>query len=197
MSIFKIHNKESAESELSALFDSTEEKIDFVPNIFAVIAESVPALKTYTAMSNYFEQSSFTDIEKETIQIVTSIENKCGYCVAGHSAFAVVKQVPSPIIKSLRENLPIEEPRIEALANFVRSLIRSKGRVDQKDLILFFDAGFSKAQMMEVVIGISLKYLTNFISNATSLPLDSAFEPFAWTEVQEQQNTHALKTRAI
>ncbi len=197
MSIFKIHTKESVALELSILFEEKEKDLGFVPNIFAVTAESAPALQAYSELSNYFDQCDFTDTEHETIEIVTSIENGCGYCVAGHSAFAKMKQVPDHIIKSLREEQPVDDPRIEALANFVRKLIRTRGRVSQKDLILFFDAGFSQAQLYEVVLGVSLKFLTNFISNASSLPLDPAFEPYAWSERSEQASHRATKEHAI
>lgn len=197
MSIFKIHTKESAEPELSILFEEKVKNLGFVPNIFAVIAESAPALQAYSELSDYFDQCSFTDTEKETIEIVTSIENSCGYCVAGHTAFSRMKHVPEHIIKSLRSNQVVDEPRIEALAEFVRALLRSRGRVSQKELILFFDAGFTKAHLIEVVLGVSLKILTNFISNATTLPLDPAFEPFYWPQNQEQENQRVLDAQKI
>ncbi len=196
MSIFKIHTKESAAFELSPLFDEKQNDLNFVPNIFAVIAESVPALNAYVEMSNYFDRCSFNTTERETIEIVTSIENGCSYCVAGHSAFAQMKKVPSHIIEALRENQPIDDPRIEALANFTRRMIRSKGQVSQKELILFFDAGFSQAQLIEVVLGISLKFLTNFISNASSLPLDAAFEPYEWSKSNQHDNCSATAAQA-
>jgi AhpD family alkylhydroperoxidase len=126
-------------------------------------------------MGSRFSECTFTATEKETIEIVTSIENGCKYRVAGHSAFAAMQQVDEDIVNALRQNKPIDDLRIEALATFVRKMIRSKGRVTQKDLILFFDAGFTKAQFIEVVLGISLKFFTNFISNAVSLPLDPIF----------------------
>ena len=197
MSIFKIHTKESVEREVSVLFVEKEKHLGFVPNIFAVIAESTPAAQAFDELSNYFDQCNFTDAEKETIEIVTSIENGCGYCVAGHTAFAETKRVPGHIIKSLRENQVVDNPRIEALAVFTRAMIRSRGKISQKELILFFDAGFTKTHLIEVVLGICLKFLTNLVSNSTSVPLDPAFEPYFWSENQEHGSHDGPKAQAI
>ncbi|MBT5187560.1 MAG: carboxymuconolactone decarboxylase family protein [Kordiimonadaceae bacterium] len=192
MSLFKIHTAISAAPQLRLLFEEVEQNVSFVPNIFAVVAESEQALKAYEAMGRHLSSCPFTPSEKETIELVTSIENGCSYCVAGHSAFAAMQDVPDEIISSLRQNKPIDDPRLQALAEFTRKLIRSKGKISNRDFILFFDAGFTKAQMMDVVLGISLKTFTNYISNAVSLPLDPQFQPYAWsgpekTEFNEDQ----------
>lgn len=187
MGIFKIHTKDSAPTELAEIFEDKQKKIGFVPNIFGAVAESIPATKAFDTMSDRYSQCSFTATEKETIEIVTSIENGCGYCVAGHTAFAKMQHVPDHIIRSLRENEVVDDFRIQALADFVKKIIRSKGKITQKDFILFFDAGFTKSQVIEVMLGISLKNFTNHVSNAVSLPLDDAFAPHAWT----QQDDHA------
>ncbi|MBT5074209.1 MAG: carboxymuconolactone decarboxylase family protein [Kordiimonadaceae bacterium] len=188
MSMFEIHKEETVATEIKDLFREKVEGQGFVPNIFAVVAESIPALLAYENMSKKFSECPFTAAEKETIEIVTSIENNCKYCVAGHSAFAAMQGVPEEIINALRNGSPIEDPRIEALANFTRKFIRSRGKLSNKDIILFFDAGFTRAQLMDVALGISLKTFTNYISNAVSLPLDAAFQPFAWSGLDQGED---------
>lgn len=188
MSMFEIHTKDTVNEEIKDLFQEKEETQGFVPNIFAVVAESVPALLAYENMSKKFSECPFTAAEKETIEIVTSIENNCKYCVAGHSAFAAMQNVPEEIIKALRKGSPVEDPRIEALANFTRKFIRSRGKLSNKDIILFFDAGFTRAQFIDVALGISLKTFTNYISNAVSLPLDAAFEAYAWSGLDRAED---------
>jgi len=182
---FNIHTQETVAAELRPLFQNKLANPGFVPNIFATIAESIPALKAYENMSKNFANCSFTATEKETIEIVTSIENNCKYCVAGHSAFAVMQDVPEGIINALRNGEQIDDPRTQALAEFTRKIIRSRGKLSNKDIILFFDAGFTRAHLMELALGVSLKTFTNYISNAVSLPLDEAFEPYAWSGIEE------------
>lgn len=193
---FTIHTADTVPAEIIPLFENKMKDPGFVPNIFAIAAESVPAAMAYEAMSEKFAKSSFTTTEKETIEIVTSIENNCKYCVAGHSAFATMKGVSSEIIEALRNGGEIEDPQISALRDFTKKLIRSKGKVTSKDIILFFDAGFTRAQMMELALGICLKTFTNYISNAVSLPLDEAFEPYAWSGLQAEQNKEIYQHKA-
>lgn len=177
---FKIHTPDTSAQEASQILTATNEQLGLIPNVMAVIAESTTALTVFTQLNAAFSDSRFTATEREVIQIAASVENDGDYCVAGHSSFASKQDVPSHIVAALRALNPVDDPRLEALAQFTRDLIQSRGKVSQTELVHFFDAGFTQAQMIEVIVGICVKVFSNYVSSATSIPLDAAFMPFAW-----------------
>ena len=85
MNAFTIHTQETAGSPADATLRNLESALGFVPNVFAVIAESAPALLACVGLTNHLSRTSLTATEREIVQITTSVENNCGYCVAGHA----------------------------------------------------------------------------------------------------------------
>ncbi len=179
---FKLETLDTAPAQTRETLQKFQEKLGFVPNIAAVIAPATSTLEGYQAFAQAFDGTSLSDTEKEVVEIVTSVENGCGYCVAGHSAFAAAKNIPDRIVRALRANASLDDQRLEALATFTRTLVHNRGKTSQADLIQLFDAGFSPVQVLEIIQGVSLKTFTNLIANCVQLPLDSAFEPFRWHE---------------
>ena len=53
--------------------------------------------------------------------------------------------------------------------------------VSEAEVEAFIDAGFTKAQVLEVVLAASLRTLTNYTNHIANVPLDAAFAPFRWT----------------
>lgn len=162
------------------VLQAIEQDIKFIPNVFATIAESSLALNAVVSLSSAFAESSFTAHEQQVILLATSTQNGCVYCVAGHTAFAQKQDMSKDIIDSLRNFASLSDERLNTLNDTVRSLIVSKGQISTATLLHFFDAGYSKRQFFELVIGICLKTFTNYVSNALSIPLDEAFQSCEW-----------------
>jgi len=169
--------------------------LGFVPNVFAVIAESAPALGAFVELNNRLSASSFDATEREIIQLATSAENRCTYCVAGHTAFAHMQDVSSDVVNAVRNDEPIADPRLEALNQFVRSLVRSGGMVPQSELDEFLDAGYTKAQVLEVILGICVKTFSNLANNVIGIPLDDEFKPFAWQSEPVRRRPHLVREK--
>jgi len=177
---FTLYGIQNSPSKSAVLLQNIEENLGFIPNIHALIAESPEALEAFHNLNQHFSQSHFDETEKELIQIAVSIENGCGYCIAGHSAFAEMQDVPASIIHALRTNQSIEDPKLETLNQFTRQLVRAKGKLPSYEVANFLKAGYSKAHIMELIIGIGLKTFTNIISSLSQLPLDAEFSEHSW-----------------
>ncbi|MDG2005435.1 MAG: carboxymuconolactone decarboxylase family protein [Novosphingobium sp.] len=154
--------------------------LGFVPNIHGVFAASPTALKALTGLNEAFDQSSFSAAEREVISLTTSVFNECGYCVAGHSTFARMAGVSPATIGALRANETSEDQRLNALSRFTRALLRKRGAIDETEMQEFMVAGFRREQMLDLLVGIAAKTMTNFASKATNTPLDMAFVDDAW-----------------
>lgn len=187
MTTFKVHTAETAQAPADNLLAATESTIGFVPNLFGVIAESPTALRAFVQLNNLFAETNFNATSREIIQIAVSVENVCNYCVAGHSAFADMQSVPEAVVQAIRNNQPVEDNKLEALNQFTRQVVRNKGYVSDETVQEFLDAGYTQAQVLEVILGICIKTFSNLVNNIIGIPLDEQFAQHAWQrEVQEE-----------
>lgn len=181
MTPFKIYSPETSNPPVDELLAGIRTALGFVPNVFGTVAQSTPALQAFIQLNSRFAESSFDATCRELIQIAASMENQCGYCVAGHTAFAEMQAVPREVIDALRENRPIDDRKLEALNCFTRAVVRERGMVREQDLKHFLDAGYSHAQVLEVVLGVCAKTFSNIVNNVIGIPLDDAFVDHVWS----------------
>lgn len=165
MERFTIFTAHTAIEGASAILDQTHGALGFVPNLLGVLAASAPALKAFTALNHCFAESSLGVTEREVVQLSVSTENTCGYCVAGHTAFAAMRGVDENVVRAVRTGAQIADRRLEALRHFTQALVRQRGVVNESELDRVFDAGYSQRQLLEVILGVCVK--TFRISPAT------------------------------
>lgn len=160
----------------------------FLPNLVAVLANAPTALETYLTVAAINGRNSLTLGEREAVQITAAATHGCAFCVAGHSALASRKaQLPEAVVEALRQGRTVPEARLEAVAAFTAAVIRSRGNVADPELVAFLAAGFTPAQALEVVLGVSLATLCNFANNLARSELNPELAPFAWTPVPPRE----------
>lgn len=187
MKSFTIYNANNATPSSGAALTAVAEMIGFVPNVFGVIAESAPALKAFVALNSEFSESSFDATSREIIQTAASVENACTYCVAGHTAFAETQDVSADILDAIRNNQPIPDSKLEALNQFTRSVVRSRGNIPEKEVETFLNSGYTHAQVLEVILGICVKTFSNLANNVIGIPLDDEFVDYEWKPTEQQE----------
>jgi len=183
MSAFKLNTIESAPAGSRPLLEEARKSLGFIPNLYAHLAESPAALQAYKQLGALFEQSAFTPIEQQAILVAVSAENRCAYCVAAHSFIArnMVK-APADLIDGLRNSQALADPKLNALTAFVRAVVRKRGWVaDGAELRKLYEVGYQPRHAIEVVLGVTMKTLSNYVNHLTDTPLDSAFAGEAWT----------------
>ena len=185
MATFKIHTPQSAPDQSVDILEGVKANIGFIPNVFATIAESPAALSGIVSLGEAFASSTFTSEEQQIIQLAASTENECVYCVSGHTAFAQDLDISDAVVSSLRSKAPVPDDRLQALSKIVRSLIQNRGHVAQNEIDTFIGAGYTRAQFLEVVLGISVKTFSNYVSIALNIPLDEQFRKYAWSRPAE------------
>lgn len=181
MSQFQIVTKDNAAAESAALLKEVEKKFGFVPNLMGIFAEAPVALRAYLELSNLVGQTSFSPEEQQAILLAVSLENNCEYCVAAHSMVAVKMAGMAPVrMKALRENSSLGDKKLDEIVNFTREVVRAKGHVGDKTITRFFDSGFSKQQLLEILVCVSMKTLSNYTNHIAKTPVDEAFSEFKW-----------------
>lgn len=151
-----------------------------VPNLHAVMAEAPGLLEGYQRLHQLFLDSSFDDEETTVVWQTINVEHECHYCVPAHTGIAKSMKVDDTITDALRNETPLPTKKLEALRNFTLSVIRGRGNVDDDAVQAFLDAGFSKRQILEVVLAAAQKVMSNYTNHLANTPIDKPFQKFEW-----------------
>ena len=148
----------------------------FIPNLMATFANSPAVLNGYLALDSFFQKTSFKAAEREIILLAASVENGCGYCTAAHSMIAKnMLKVPGELVANVRAGNLDSEERLTVLAATVRSIVGNRGHSPQPAIDRFLAAGFTNEQLLELLIGIALKTISNYTDHLFHPVLDAAF----------------------
>ena len=175
------HTVETAPADSRPLLEGIGRHFGFVPNLFGVFAESPAALRGALAIHEAFSKSSLSSIEQQLVMIAVSVANDCEYCVAAHSTIAKrLLHVDPALIDALRRRAPLADVRLEALATFTRTVVELRGRIADLDVAAFLDAGYTRAQVIEVLFGVGMKTFNNYVDHIAHTPLNDQFKDEAW-----------------
>lgn len=180
MSNFKRHNLETVPEESRKMLENVKNNYGFIPNLMGEFAEAPQALRAYVKLDEMFSETSFNPVEQEIIKLSASVANGCEYCVAVHSTVAEQKQIPQEIVNRIRDNETLSEEKYEALRRFTERIVRKRGRIAEDHLQDFLDAGFSRRQVLELLVGVSMKTLSNYTNHIAETPLDERFSAKKW-----------------
>lgn len=181
MTRFDIHTPETAPEASRPILEGAQKALGFVPNLYGTFAGAPALLQAYTQVGQLFDQTSFTPTERQVVLLATSFVNGCDYCMAAHSTIAAMQKLPADVVQALRDGEPIADPKLEALRRFTVQLVEKRGWADDADVDAFLAAGYTKEQVLEVVLGVGMKTLSNFTNHLGATPLDAAFQPQAWS----------------
>ncbi len=183
MNRFPVHTVESAPEAAREPMRRLESQLGAVPNLAAAMATAPSLLEGFLGLREiYHTKSSLSPLEIQVLSLTNAYENGCPYCMALHSALAVREGISPASLAALRTGQSPVEPKLAALSELSRALVRERGRVGGQELESFRAAGYGDAQALEVVLGIAVSVLPNFAHHLTEAPLDAAFQRFAWDE---------------
>jgi AhpD family alkylhydroperoxidase len=152
-----------------------------VPSLAAGMAESPTLLRAFFAVREIYLQGTLGPIDIQVLSMTNAFENGCEWCMAFHTAVALKEGLPKEALDDLREGRAPEDPRLRALSDLSRVMVKNRGRVSEKDLQAFYAAGFSRAQALEVVLGVGFSVMANFSGHLVHAPIGPVLEPYAWT----------------
>ena len=191
MTHYTIYDQDTAIAPADLVFSGLEQMVGFVPNVFAVLGGTPNVLSAFAEMNQQFMQGKLDPIEREVVQLAVSVQNGCAYCVAGHTAFAHQAKMGASEISALREGKRLADPRLQALRKFAEILTKRKGTDCSTALEEFLAAGFTKEQVQDVVLGVTVKMFSNMTSNMLNIPLDPAFASYQWEVPTTVTNAYA------
>lgn len=181
MTEFTLHTIETAPASSKPLLEASLKAYGRIPGLHAVMAESPELLDGYQVLHELFQRSSLSAIERNVVWLAINVEHECHYCVPAHTVIAQMQGVDDETIHSLRNNTPLADPRLEALRTFTLSVVRERGRVSAAAVSAFLAAGFTQQNVLEIVLGLAQKVMSNYVNHLANTPVDPMFAKQAWT----------------
>ncbi|MDO7173945.1 carboxymuconolactone decarboxylase family protein [Mariniflexile sp. AS56] len=180
MTTLKIHNIESAPEASKPLLEKSQKAYGMIPGLHGVLAGAPGALDAYQIIHELFVNSSFNEEELTVVWQSINVEHACHYCVPAHTGIAKMMKVDEAITAALRNETPLENPKLEALRTMTLTIVRNRGNVTAQDLEAFYAAGYEERQVLEIILGVSQKVISNYTNHIANTPVDAAFKSFAW-----------------
>ncbi len=167
---FTVPTRTEVSAANQAIFDKLQKGIGFVPNLYAYFAKNETALADYLAFQN--RKSTLSAKEKEIVNLATSQINGCRYCLAAHTAIAKKIGFTDQQIHDIRQGMAPFNSKFDALAKLTASIVKNKGKAEMDIVEAFFEAGYTEANLVDLIIAIGDKSISNYLHNLTELEID-------------------------
>lgn len=171
MANFPIPTLETASEEARPLFEAVKKQLGMLPNLYAIIGTSVRTLKAYLTFQDELSKGSFSKKEIQAIFLTVSQANECLYCLSAHTTLAKMNGFSEDEIFALRL-ASITDKRLAAITKLTRSIVLKRGFTDAALVQNFFNEGFDRAALIELIALIADKTFANYVNNVVDTPID-------------------------
>jgi len=178
MTEFTLYTAENAPEESKPLMADSVAAFGMLPNLHAVMAEAPTLLKGYQVLHDLFQKTSFNAEELTVVWQSINVEHECHYCVPAHSAIAASMKVDQDIVDALVNKTTLANPKLEALRETTLAMVRDRGVISDEQIEKFFAAGYGKQQLLEIIVGLSQKVMSNYTNHLADTPVDAPFKKF-------------------
>lgn len=179
---FQQHTQQSATDGSKPLLQTSQDRYKFIPNLHGVMAESPQLLQAYQVLGDIYAKTALSVLERQIVLLTINFDNNCHYCMAAHSTIATMEKMPADILAALRNGTALEDPKLETLRGFAAKVSSQRGWVDDADIEALLKAGYTKQTVLEVVLAVGYKVLSNYTNHLANTPVDEAFAGQAWTK---------------
>jgi alkylhydroperoxidase family enzyme len=182
MTTLPIHTIESAPELSKPILEKSVKTNGMLPNLHGVLAGAPGILQAYQNLHEQFVNSSFDAEELTVVWQTINVEHGCTYCVPAHTAIAHSMKVDPELTEALRNDGLLTTPKLQALQDMTLTIVRNRGHVTNEELSAFYAAGYGEQQVLEIILGLSQKVISNYTNHIANTPVDAPFQPFAWNK---------------
>lgn len=180
MTEFTLHTVETAPEASKALLEGSIKAFGMLPGLHAVMAESPELLEGYQTLHKLFSDSSFNVEELTVVWQTINVEHECHYCVPAHTGIANMMNVDPALTEALRNREKMTTEKLQVLHDTTLLMVRDRGVISNADIETFYAAGYGQRQLLEIVLGLSQKIMSNYTNHLANTPVDKAFEKLLW-----------------
>ncbi len=164
---FTFHTPDNTSGTTRELLAGIQKGYGFFPNLFGYMAEAPTTVEAYLALNELVAKTSLTPGQQQVALLAVSVENDCDFCTVAHRAIGKMKKANEQTLNAVSSHSTINDPQDRALAAFAQSVTKKRGRPSEAEVLAFLDAGFTKQQILEVILIVSIKTLSNYINHLT------------------------------
>jgi AhpD family alkylhydroperoxidase len=175
MTTFHVPTRDQVSPQNQAIFDQLKGQLGMVPNLYATLAHSGNALSSYLALQS--AKSSITDKAREVVNLVVSQVNGCEYCLAAHTVIGGMVGFSGDQILEIRTGRASFDAKLDALARLVRDIAERRGHADPELVDRFLAAGWTTENLVDAIVVIGDKTVTNYLHATTRVPVDFPAAP--------------------
>lgn len=168
--IFSILKKEEVSDKNKELFEKMEHSFGKVPNLYNVIAYSEHALAAYMQLEG--GPTSLSNKEAEAINLVVSEVNNCIYCLSAHTIIAKSAGISGEMALEIRAGHVPSDEKLDRLVKLTKAITENRGHIDEFLLALFFEAGYTKENLVDLIMLIGDRTISNLLHAVTQVPVD-------------------------
>ena len=179
---FQSYTADTAPEASKPLLAGVKSQFGFVPNLQSIMAESPELLAAHGALWAEFSKTTLSQHEQQIVFMTAIYENDCHYCMAGQTTMAKMQKLGDDVIQALRGGNAIADAKFEALHRFTTLVVRDRGFVADADVQAFLDAGYTRRNVLEVVLGVSIKIQSNYTNHLVGTPYDAFMAGNEWTK---------------
>lgn len=170
---------ENAPDKSKTFLNDSVNAFGFIPNLHGVMAAAPNLLKGYQTLHSLFQNSSFNADELTVVWQTINVEHDCHYCVPAHAMIAQSMKVDEELVNALRNGTAMPNSKLQALYDTTLKVVRQRGKISEDDVKHFYSVGYGPQQLLEIVLGLSQKVMSNYVNHFADTPLDKAILPFA------------------
>ena len=171
MSRIKIVTNEAANSEQKALFDAIQGKLGMVPNFLRILGNSPVALNAFLGLYGVAGAGSLDPLTRERIALAVAEQNACQYCVSAHTAIGANAGLSGAEMQANRAGTS-QNAKAAAAVKFARALVEHKGGVSTEEISEVRNAGYSDADLAEIIMHVGMNLITNIVGKASRVEID-------------------------
>ena len=177
---FPSHDLDTAPEDSKPLLEKSQKAFGRLPGLHKVLAESPQAYEAYQALHKLFTETDFDADELTVVWQAINVEHACHYCVPAHTGIAKMMKVSDEITEALRNETPLPTAKLEALRTFTIQMVRERGNATDAQMESFFAAGYGHRAVLDVILGIAQKTMSNYVNHVAVTPVDEVFHPLKW-----------------
>lgn len=169
----RIHtvSPDSATAEQKALFDAIRAQLGTVPNFLKIFANSPAALRAFLGLHTINGEGALDPQTRERIALAVAQANECDYCVSAHTAIGRKAGLSNTEMEANRAGTS-QDARAGAAVAFARALVANTGDVTSAELAAVRNAGYTDAEIVEIITHVGLNILTNLVGKASQVDID-------------------------
>ncbi|PPD15023.1 MAG: alkylhydroperoxidase [Methylobacterium sp.] len=163
---------EAAPEAARPLLEAVNKQLGVVPNLFRLVATSPATLEGFLGLSGALGKGKLNLATREGIALAVAQANGCGYCLAAHTYIGANMAKQSAEELALNRRGSSGNAKEAAAIGFALAIVQKRGQVSEAEIAAVRAAGYSDAELLEIVAHTALNTLTNYINEVFATDID-------------------------